>query len=259
MSHDQLQPYLARPLAPVDPAVAAAIAAGPIDPAQALAPTECDRLLDPFPLPAENGWCTLPDGVGYVAVRTAMPGVSAEMVDWWFDWHPRQGIRYRVWHPLAHRENSVEQPATPGHKAHWGAVHHPVEDIGTGEEHMRIEFTRPSEIGMSNDALALPHVGTIVCGLAGDDRRRMRHTIMFHVFLRHGDGVVLRSRFWIGAAIRPYGPLGAAGAALLNNRFVRGAIIPRRVPAALARHCTEEYANLAALLPELYQRFGPAT
>ena len=104
---------------------------------------ELDRLLDPAPLAAETGWCTLPDGVGYVAVRTAMPAVSAEMVDWWFDWHPRDPMRYRVWHPQAH-ERQLRRPAAPraGAKAHWGAVHHPVEDVGTGTVHARIAFVR---------------------------------------------------------------------------------------------------------------------
>ncbi len=41
----------------------------------------------------------LADGVGQVAARTPMPGVGPEMVDWWFDWHPREAIRYRIWHP----------------------------------------------------------------------------------------------------------------------------------------------------------------
>ncbi len=46
--------------------------------------------------------------------------------------------------------------------------------------------------------------------------------------------------------------------ALLGNRVVRRRVLPRALPRALARHCAEEYANLAALLPELYERFGPA-
>ncbi|HEX4508724.1 MAG TPA: hypothetical protein VH328_01535, partial [Burkholderiaceae bacterium] len=74
---------------------------------------------------------------------------------------------------------------------------------------------------------------------------------------RSGGGVVLRSSFWLGAAVRPYGPLGAVGERLLNNRRVRRATLPAALPRALATHCAEEYANLAELLPELYTRFGP--
>jgi len=252
-----LAPYLERPLAPVERELAMAVARGPMDPVDALALSDLDRLLDPAPLAVESGWCTLPDGVGYVAVRAEMPHVSAEMVDWWFDWHPREPVRYRIWHPRAHLDNSLDPPDRPGAKTHWGAVHHPVEDIGTGVVHARIAFRRPSELGFSSDALEEPAVGTIVCGHAGDDTRHMRHTVMVHVFLKQGDGLVLRSRFWIGAAIRPYGPLGAVGARLLNNRVVRRAMIPAAVPQGLANHCAEEYTNLASLLGELHGRFGP--
>lgn len=275
---NSLSDYLDRPMTPPGRDVLEAIEAGPIEPGQALALKEVDRLLDPAPLERETGWCVLPDGVAYVAVRTAMPEVSGEMVDWWFDWHPRDPMRYRVWHPKAHRDNSLEQtpgaragedvdvsrkgvPRARGHaraKTHWGVVHHPVEDVGTGMVRARIEFEAPTEMGMSNDALGHPRVATIVCGYAGDDRLKMRHSPMFHVFLREGAGVVLRSRFWLGAALRPYGPLGSIGGALLNRPGVRRRALPKGLPRALARHCAEEYANLGAILPELYGRYGPA-
>jgi phloretin hydrolase len=265
VSDPRLGGYLSRPLSPPDPAVLAAVQRGPIDPRDALRLTDVDRLLDPAPLAAETGWCTLPDGVGYVAVRTAMPGVSAEMVDWWFDWHPRDPDRYRVWHPLAHRDNSLDQPrAAPGRdaarKAHWGAVHHPVEDVGLGVVHARIAFARPSRLGFSGDALDDRRVGTIVCGFAGDDRRRVRHTPMIHVFLAAPDGLTLRSRFWLGAALRPYlpEPLAGFGEWALNRPAIRHRALPAGTPRALARHCAEEFANLAALLPELHARFAPA-
>jgi hypothetical protein len=247
--------YLSRPLSAADAATVAAIEAGPIRAADALPFAQLDRLLDPVPLPVETGWCTLPDGIGYVAVRTAMPTVSAEMVDWWFDWHPREPIRYRIWHPMAHRDNSLEPPSGGGAKAHWGAVHHPVEDVGAGGMvHARIAFKRPSELGFSTDALNDPAVATIVCGEVGDDQRRVRHSAMAHVFLREGDGVVLRSHFWLGALIRPYlpAPLAAPAALAMNNGVVRRLALPSNLPRALANHCAEEYANLAALLPELY-------
>ena len=200
----------------------------------------------------------MPNGVGYVAIRTPMPGLSAEMVDWWFDWHPRDPMRYRIWHPQAHRDNSLEPSARPGAKAHWGATHHPVEDVGTGVVNARIAFRSPRVLGFSTDALDDPAVATVVCAEVGDDSRRVRHTSMAHVFLREDSGVVLRSHFWLGARIRPYlpAPLSAPLGALLNNRVVRGSALPDGLPQALALHCAEEYANLATLLPELYGRFG---
>ena len=273
----ELTELLARPMTPPDPAVLAAIARGPLAVADALPRERIDRLLDPAPLAAESGWCWLGDGVGYVAVRTAMPCVTGEMIDWWFDWHARDPLRYRVWHPSAHRDNRLDPlpdervgiesaGGPPRAKAHWGATHHPVEDVGTGMVHARIAFHPPSEMGFADDALDDPRVATIVCGYAGDDTRRVRHTPMAHVFLRtggdtagDGDGVVLRSRFWLGAAVRPFAPapLAAAGARLLNTRRARRLTLPRDIPRALATHCAEEYANLAALLPGLHARFGP--
>jgi DAPG hydrolase PhiG domain len=257
MSTAEIGAYLDRPLTPPDAELLAIIDSGPIDPGQALALDDVDRLLDPVPLEAETGWCWLAGNIGYVSVRTAMPTVTGEMLDWWFDWHPDDPVRYRIWHPLAHRGNSIDRPAARARaKAHWGTIHHPVEDVGTGVVHARIAFLAPTEMGMSTDGLDDPRVATIVCGYAGDDKRRMRHTPMFHVVLRDGDGVVMRSRFWLGAAIRPYGPLGGVGELALNRPGVRRSVLPSRLPQALARHCAEEYANLAALLPELYERFG---
>ena len=254
---DELARYLERPVERPAPEVSAALEE-PMDPAGVLALAELDRLLDPAPVEVENGWCVLPDGVAYVAVRTPMPGVTGEMVDWWFDWHPDDPLRYRVWHPAAHESNSIERPARAEAKRHWGTVHHPVEDVGVGMAHARIEFRRPSELGFSTDALDDPAVATIACGWAGDDTRRVRHTPMVHVFLREGDGVVLRSRFWLGATLRPYlpGPLAAPLGAIISNRLVRRAAMPDGLARALAVHCAEEYANLAAILPELHARFA---
>jgi hypothetical protein len=258
MNDPDLESYLARPLSPPDPKLLAAIESGPVDPQQTLPLAEIDRLLDPAPLPVETGWCFRPDRVGYVAVRTAMPAVTAEMVEWWFDWHPRDPDRYRLWHPLAHRDNSLEPAASPGAKPYWGAVHHPVEDVGTGMVRARIAFQPPSAIGFSTDALGDPEVATLVCAYVGDDTRRLRHSVLAHVFLAADEGLVLRSHFWLGAAIRPYlpPPLAAPLAVAASNRLVRRLALPDSLPRSLATHCAEEFANLAVLLPELHERFG---
>lgn len=262
MSAADLAEYVERPMAPPDPGVLAAIDAGPIDRREALMRAEIDRMLDPAPLATETGWCPqLDDGSGFVAVRTPMPLVTGEMVDWWFDWHPRDAARYRAWHPLAHADNRCDPPSSAGAKPFWGAVHHPVEDVGTGMRRVRIEFRAPTELGFSSDCLGLPEVATVVGGYAGDEKLRLAHTVMAHVFLNEGEGVVLRSAFWLGARIRPYAPaplaaLAALAAPLLDLPAVRRRAIPGDVAPALARHCAEEYANLATLLPELYDRFA---
>ena len=95
--------------------------------------------------------------------------------------------------------------------------------------------TRRREMGMSTDALDDPHVATIVCGYAGDDRRRVRHSPMFHVFLRDGDGVVLRSRFWLGAALRPYLPARSAAPGALRAQQPRSCAASRSRRACPAR------------------------
>ena len=258
MSTPGIEAWTGRELTPPDPVVLAAASGPAIDPGLALPLADLDRLLDPAPLAAETGWCMLPDGVGYIACRTAMPQVTGAMADWWFDWHADDPDRYRAWHPLAHRGNRIDRPVTKGAKAHWGAVHHPVETLGDTLVHARIAFVAPTALGFSTDALDDPRVATIVCGLAGDDRRRARHTVMAHVFLRDGDGVVLRSRFWIGAAIRPDlpGALGDLAGRALNRPAVRRRLVTPALTRALAGHCAEEFAHLAAVLPELHARYG---
>jgi phloretin hydrolase len=258
LSVADLGELLIRPLAPPDPLVLEAIESGPIDPAAALSLPELDRLLGPAPLPAQTGWCTMADGVVYVAVQTAMPGVSAEMVDWWFDWYPRDPLRYRIWHPTEHLATSMEEPSRRGAKLHWGAVHHSVEDVGTGLVHARVAFVSPTELGFSTDALDDPAVGTVACAFVGDDRRRLRHSVVAHVFLTEPAGLTLRSHFWLGAAVRPYlpGALGDLGARALNRRWFRSLALPGGLGQSVARHWAEEFANLAALLPELHRRYG---
>jgi hypothetical protein len=238
-----LAAYLDRPPAAAAPEVLERIGSGPIDPSLAADRNDLDRLLDPAPLPAEVGWCRLDDGVGYVAVRTEMPGVSADMIDWWFEWHPAEALRYQVWFPGKHEGNRWRPgPGGPGRKRLWGSVHYPVEDVGLGMQHLRIAFKRPTELGFSSDGVDHEDVGTIVCGTAGYARLPVAAALMTHVFLRAGDGLVLRSNFWLGALIQP--------------AFLRRKAISGDAPRLLAGHCAQEYSNLASILPGLHERFG---
>lgn len=258
-----LEEYLELPLTPVPGEILARLEAGPIDPADALTVENIDRLLYPAPLAEEYGYCWMPDGVGYVAMRTALPPGPHEMAEWWFEWHPHEDIRYRIWHPKAHVSNRVDLPDHPLERSYWDVTHHPVEDVGFGVEHLRIEFKRPEEIGFAPGALERPGVAGIVGGFVGDDKKHAFHTRMVHVFLDDPEtgGYALRSRFWIGSMLRPFGPAPIAGAigSLINRKAIRRAVVPREAPHGLALHCAEEFHHLAAILPDLYAEYGPGS
>ena len=80
--------------------------AEPLDPALALSIHNRNDLLNPGYLPREVGWCVMPDGSGYIASLTQMPGVTLEMLEWWFAWHGIESLRYKIWDPDVYKRQS---------------------------------------------------------------------------------------------------------------------------------------------------------
>ena len=70
---------------------------------------------------------------------------------------------------------------------------------------------------------------------------------MTHVWAPYKDGVLFRSRFWIGYA-------------LVDGEYRKilpeGVRVPDVVPQGLFAHNIKEFTNLAAILPPLWQEFG---
>lgn len=55
------------------------------------------------PTPQEEvGVCQFPDGSWSASMVYPMPGVTKEMIDWWFWWHCQETLRYQVWFPGDH-------------------------------------------------------------------------------------------------------------------------------------------------------------
>jgi len=63
---------------------------------------ELPTLLAPERLPYLSGVERLADGVLHVAVLTRMPGVSPEMIRWWFGEYMQTSEDYKRWHPRDH-------------------------------------------------------------------------------------------------------------------------------------------------------------
>ena len=92
-----------RPVDDPDPVLLEAVRPDrPMDPSQAIYPEEINRLLDPGYMEVETGWCNLPNGAGYICVNNKMPGVTVDMLDWWFVWHSLADMHYGIWYPPGH-------------------------------------------------------------------------------------------------------------------------------------------------------------
>jgi len=205
----------------------------------------------------ENGWCTLEDGSGYVAVKTFFPGATAEMLDWWFVWaQQKEAIRYKIWYPGAHY--AMAEIETPGaeysnKKGSWGKSRFPVEDVGLGVSQIRLDFVPPTEFGFEEE----PDSTSITAVRVGLPNGIFKHTDMIHYVRPVSGGVEMRSRFWMARDLEAMsGGIGLA-AFFADNRFVKKKSLPANAPKELAFHCATEYSQLASFLPELYALYGP--
>ena len=81
------------PIAEPDAGLLEQLSHGPMDPSKAQRIENINDFLDPGYFEVETGYCILPNGAGYLAVNNKMPGVTADMVNWWFAWHSLDPLR----------------------------------------------------------------------------------------------------------------------------------------------------------------------
>ena len=90
----------------------------------------------------ENGYGQLRGGGFQVSVRTAMPGVTPAMWDWWFGWHGSETTRYKLWHPRAH---ASAKWADSGPDGHWVGRTSLIEEyLGSSYAKAAIQFVEPT-------------------------------------------------------------------------------------------------------------------
>jgi hypothetical protein len=263
-AEERRQPYAAyftrRPAAP-DPRRLEAMSAT-MDPALALRAEDRGRLLDPGYHEVECGWCILPDGTGYVANHTPMPGVTLEMVNWWFAWHALEDLRYKIWWPAGHFSACIPDPAERARAADagrplverfQGITHHVQEDVGGGPEDILISFLTPQAFGLDMGRFD-PASHTLVAA-NGRSRpvgafflRPWASAVMCHFVRTTDDGVEFRSRFWLGRQLVDGQP---------RTKLPPFVKVPAAAARGLAQHNVLEYANLASFLPALYREMNP--
>jgi len=251
--------YYRKPVPP-DPAHLAMMDS-PCDPSMAIFPEQMNDLLNPGALQVEIGWCNLPSGAGFIANRNVYRSVSAEMIDWWFAWHPLEDLRYRIWYPPQHagialspdsRERILD-PHIPIPEKNWGITHRVTEDCDCGMENIEITFLSPRDFGFDMTRWKEPNVSTFVGGFGWSmpaektDRAIKAPSLMCHIFRQARGGLEHRTRFWMG-----YRMSGGKPALSLPP----GVSVPAIAVQGLARHNVCEFSNLGILLPEIYKEFG---
>jgi len=195
----------------------------------------------------QNGFGVFEDGTAAVCSRLYMPGVTPQMLEWWFPWHSvGSDLRYKIWDPedhyfaTAYPASRVLDPAVPMAQKTWDVDHYIMEDVGFGPQFVQIRFVRPADAGCDEQMIGSAYCAGLVCGIGQNTG-----TTMIHKWYPDQEGVVFQSRFWIGWGHRPDGSLGKC--------LPEGAAIPEAFARAMFAHSLKEYVNLASFLPELYR------
>lgn len=198
-------------------------------------------------LQREVGYTRFPDGNWLVSMTCSMPGITADMIRWWFWWHCREDLRYRVWFPGDHlriryhkkdRDYFLRDTLPPFQPN----TQFPVEKIGSMRLPLRIDFVTPEQFGFRPEDIRANHISLVVCGHVSAFGGLLPHTEMAHIFKQTEDGLLLISRFWLGQT--------------LKNPLLRKAILTEDTALGMAEHCCVEYRNLAEILPGLYRKYA---
>lgn len=188
------------------------------------------------------------DGTYMVAVRTSMPGTSADMVRWWFSDYLQTTEHYKMWHPTAHVWMDWENKK-PGEIV--GASHLVHEYLGESLFKLRIQFVDPTEIFGYN-----PNTKNrfVICARTGDLESPVNLGRMCHIVVNTPDGAEMRSRFWLGhiAAREGNSEVPSLVGFLGNTLLSRYIGLNERGALDLMIHAQEEMSTLGKLLPTIY-------
>lgn len=219
----------------------------------------------------ETGWARTEHGTLVVHCLTDMPGVTAQMWDWWFGWHSTDSARYKLWHPDAHQfaaigeDRSTDRTLTDRQRYHDN-VSYVDEYIGSRLNRLAIRFVDPGTLGFE-DAVGTTHI----CAHVGTSQVPVGIGWLVHQVRPTDHGCEMRSRFALGHGglldIPAHSTSMPALARLMTNpvgRLVSGPVVSvasrysasDRLGHDLLHHCATEMNHLATFLPELYAEFN---
>ena len=243
-----------KPLAEVDPKLSEEIAKSPVDPSRITSVFDRNDILKPGYLEVENGFARMPDGSGCVATKVEMPGVTPEMIDWWFAWHGLKDLRYKIWCPTDHYAIHVLEKdyahrmdtSLSLKERNWGTTDVVVENVGGGPQKMHLSFLSPVDYGYDPELIG--NVSVLISANVTDADTGHGLVTFSHCVREIPGGIEYRSHYWQGYNIDENG--NPVAVAIPEGGF------PLEALKGNALHSLVEYSNLAEILPGLYEKYG---
>jgi phloretin hydrolase len=247
--------YFHKEMAEIPAEDLAKVNAGPVDPTKVTTVQKRNDLLKPGYLEVETGYTVMPDGSGCACTLVNMPGVTPEMFDWWFNWHPLESLRVAMWSPVAHFYISVKDPArhldssgVPRRERFYGITHDVVEgfNVATSQKEA-IKFFSPQDYGLDMGMFKEPEISRAICINVATDIVKTPLSTAMHAVREVDGGVEYRSRYWLGYTMKNGTPVRV-------KRFIYFKPFKMRDLARnMCMHSLLEYNNLASFLPKLYE------
>jgi hypothetical protein len=269
---DYAQPYASfftPEVAPVQAHVTEALANGRVDAKHGYTVEDAARRMSRVGYEEmETGYTALEGGRILVSVFTHMPGVTAEMWDWWFAWHSTETARYKLWHPEAHYYSGVGDDRSTNlelsdRERYRGNVSYVDEYLGEDASPLTVRFFDPAKLGFEEKPGE-----TVIAARGGFSTAPIGFAWLVHQVRPVSDGCEMRSRFFVNDT--RVLPIPAASVTSRRGRVLTtglgrlAAPVIRRAGGAkvdhfgprMLKHCAEEMNHLARILPSLHAAFA---
>ncbi len=223
----------------------------PMNPMQALPFVERGKLVTGEYTDTTVGFATLFDGTGYVSDVNFLPGVTVEMLHWYFTWRGLNPENYKATNPDKHiaamtmqTAKSLDEDLTDFEK-YWDTTQTVVTLGEMGPTTKYENFKCPSDVGFPFDFESEESPKLICIRGYHDGEPPMAEPDYFtvHQLVEAEGGVEVRTKIWIGWTVR----YGQSYKALPDGFFM-----PPMLGMGPLMANKGDMALLATVLPSLY-------
>jgi hypothetical protein len=217
---------------------------------------EANQLLRPGYLPLESGYTQLENGQLFIATHTYMPGVTGDMIDWWFGWHYMEDQRYKIWHPGSHVGNGAarmigDDPDYSDREKYVGNTHYSTEYLGSSRREINITFIEP-ETYLDTARFGKSGISTAPTATITLRGTPLQVSTIIHLVRDTKDGCEMRVRLWIGPIRLTFLSRNHPINRLIGSRFLTRRVFGEKEARQAFVSSAMEMNHLTSFLPQLF-------